>query len=85
MLSPNTEAKDRGEKLREYRVLPSLKEYVLVSSTQISLEVYRRAEGKFWLYSSYAEEDTVKLESIDFEFSVGLLYENIAAFEQNPE
>lgn len=85
VLSPNTEAKDRGEKLREYRALPSLEEYVLISSTQISVEIYRRAEGKFWLYSSYAEEDSIKLESIDFEFPVRLLYENITAFEQNPE
>ncbi len=43
VLSAGTEALDRGEKLKEYCQPPSLEEYVLISSTQISVEIYRRA------------------------------------------
>lgn len=81
VLSPKTEAKDRGEKLREYRTLPSLEEYVLISSTQINVEIYRRGEGRLWLYTAYQAGEHIKLESVDFEFSIELLYEDIAKFE----
>ncbi len=42
VLSKGTEAYDRGEKWSHYRKLPSLREYVLVSSQRIAVEVFRR-------------------------------------------
>jgi Uma2 family endonuclease len=80
VLSVGTEALDRGDKLKEYCRLSSLKEYVLISSTQISVEVYRRAQGRFWLYSAYQPGDSIVLESVGFEFPIDLLYEDIAQF-----
>ncbi len=56
--------------------LPSLEEYVLISSMQISVEVYRRASGRFWLYTAYQLEDSITLESVGYEFPVALLYED---------
>lgn len=82
VLSSGTEAVDRGDKLREYCNLPSLEEYVLISSKDISVEVYRRSESRFWLYTIYETGDVIKLESVDFEFSIELLYEDIAKFGQ---
>jgi Uma2 family endonuclease len=81
VLSPGTESLDRGDKFREYRSLPSLQEYVLISSTQINVEIYRRGEGHLWLYTAYQDEDTVTLESVDFECSMALLYETVLAIE----
>lgn len=80
VLSAGTEALDRGDKLKEYCKLPSLEEYVLVSSTQISVEIYRRAQGRFWLYTAYQPGDSIVLESVGFEFPINLLYEDIAQF-----
>lgn len=77
VLSPGTEALDRGDKFKEYRTLPSLEEYVLISSTQINVEIYRRGEGRLWLYTAYQIGDIIKLESIGFEFPIMLLYEEI--------
>lgn len=77
VLSPGTEALDRGDKFKEYRMLPSLEEYVLISSTQINVEIYRRGEGRLWLYTAYQVGDTIPLESIGFEFPIMLLYEAI--------
>ena len=81
VLSSGTEAVDRGDKLKEYCNIPSLEAYVLVSSKAISVEVYRRSESWFWLYTMYASGDVVGLESVGFECPVELLYEDIVAFE----
>ncbi len=80
VLSSSTEALDRGDKFKEYRSLPSLEEYVLISSTQVAVEIYRRGEGRLWLYTAYQSGDIVPLESVDFEFPIALLYEDIAFF-----
>lgn len=42
VLSKATEDYDRGTKFKLYRTLPSLKNYVLVSSTEFAAEVYTR-------------------------------------------
>lgn len=42
VLSPSTEANDRGFKSSQYRTLASLQEYALVSQTEARVEVYRR-------------------------------------------
>jgi Uma2 family endonuclease len=78
VLSPGTESLDRGDKFREYRTLPSLEEYVLISSTQINVEIYRRGEGRLWLYTAYQLPDIIQLESVGFEFPIALLYEDVA-------
>lgn len=77
VLSPGTEALDRGDKFKEYRSLPSLQEYVLISSTEINVETYRRGKGRLWLYTAYQYPDVIELESIGFEFPIHLLYEDV--------
>src|SRR6202007_916231 len=42
VLSPSTEEVDRISKLRDYRLIPTLREYVLVSQDEPRIEVYRR-------------------------------------------
>lgn len=77
VLSPGTETLDRSDKFKEYRSLPSLEEYVLISSTQVDVEIYRRGEGRLWLYTAYQAGDSITLESIGFECSMELLYEDV--------
>ena len=45
VLSPSTEAYDRGEKFEHYKTLPSLATYVLVSTGQQRVEVFQRSDG----------------------------------------
>jgi Uma2 family endonuclease len=78
VLSPGTEAKDRGEKLAAYRTMHTLQEYIIADSEQINVECYRRGEGRMWLYSSYAAGETITLESIEFTCPIATLYENIS-------
>ena len=49
VLSPTTEAYDRGAKFAHYQALPSLKEYILVASAGRRIEHFRRQETGQWL------------------------------------
>lgn len=51
VLSPSTEAYDRGRKSEHYRTLPSLQEYVLVAQDRISVTKFRRPDGEPWTWS----------------------------------
>ena len=67
VLSPGTEAKDRGEKFTYYQTMPSLQEYALVDSEKVAVECYRRGEGRLWLYYPYRSGDVIAFSSIGFE------------------
>ncbi|RUS93607.1 hypothetical protein DSM106972_095970 [Dulcicalothrix desertica PCC 7102] len=92
VLSPGTEAYDRGTKFRHYRRLKTLKEYVLIDAEKICLECYRINERGKWELTSYLIDETdetikvtntevdeieVCLTSVDFNFPISLLYEDV--------
>jgi Uma2 family endonuclease len=82
VLFPGTSAKDRGEKFANYLQIPTLQEYLLIDSDKISVERYRRGEGRMWLYYPYSTGDTITLSSIDLELDIALLYEGVT-FEED--
>ena len=77
VLSPGTSARDRGEKLTNYLTIPTLQEYILVNSDKISVEKYRRGEGRMWLYYPYTAREAIALSSLELEFAIELLYEGV--------
>ncbi len=77
VLSPSTEAEDRGYKFFYYRTLPSLQEYVLVSSRFQFVEVYRRQQPEIWSYQAYPPEQLVKLESLDIALTFADIYRRV--------
>ncbi len=78
VLSPGTEAKDRGGKFAFYRTMPSLQEYIIIESEKIGVEFYRRGEGRMWLYSPYTIGDNITIESVDFSCAIDLIYEGVS-------
>ncbi|NET88354.1 MAG: Uma2 family endonuclease [Kamptonema sp. SIO1D9] len=84
VLSPSTANYDRGKKLKYYRQIPSLQEYVLIDSESKSVEIYHRGEGKMWHYYQYEAGETMLLKSIEFECAIDLLYEGVT-FEDEEE
>ena len=77
VLSPSTEAYDRGEKFAHYRQLPSLQEYVLVAQDQIFVEHYRRQE-KQWIFTDFEKHDEIlPLPSIECELPLQDIYERV--------
>lgn len=77
VLSPGTEAYDRGAKFAQYRRLESLEEYVLINSESIGVEIFRLNERRKWELTSYTNGDEIELVSIEFKFPIELLYEDV--------
>ena len=77
VLSPSTEAYDRGGKFKLYRQLDSLQEYVLVGSETKLVEVFRRNPSGSWEFMAYEEGDTVTLGSIGLTVTVEAFYEDV--------
>lgn len=71
--SDTTESDDRTEKFADYRRLPSLAEYVLVSQRARRIEVYRR-DGRRWTLEEYGPGQSARLESVGVELSVDAIY-----------
>lgn len=57
VLSPSTEAYDRGVKFNQYKTLPSLRHYLLVSQKIWLVEWFRKNEYGGWDYTVLAEAD----------------------------
>ena len=64
VLSPSTEAYDRGAKFALYRSSETLREYVLVSTDRQAVECYRRGANDLWTLYPFGAGDEVVLESI---------------------
>ena len=81
VLSPSTEAYDRGRKLAYYRQCPSIREYVLVDSQRQTVEVFRREKNTFWTYHAFGSGDEVELASLSVRFPLVKLYRNVVLAE----
>ena len=77
VLSPSTEAWDRGGKFAIYRQIATLEEYLLVSQDRPLVERYRRRpEG--WVLSDYRRlEDEVALASIQCRLVLAEVYAKV--------
>jgi Uma2 family endonuclease len=73
VLSPSTEASDRGEKWHHYQRLGSLREYVLVSQGEPYVEVFRR-EGEEWVLRTFVAGQSLELPSQGARVSVDAIY-----------
>lgn len=77
VLSASTESYDRGGKFRMYRNNPVLQDYLLVSSTTIEMDLYRKNDANEWVIINYAEGDTVELKSINLSFPIAQVYRGL--------
>jgi Uma2 family endonuclease len=75
VLSPSTEAYDRGRKFGHYRSLESLSDYLLIASDRIQADLYTRQSSGQWLLTSVDRaEDTLELESIGCRLALADVY-----------
>ncbi len=78
VLSPSTEAYDRGRKFDHYKSIESLREYLLVASDHRHADLYtRQADGRWMLTSADKLEDTLTLESVGAQLNLADLYEKV--------
>ena len=85
VLSPTTEARDRGLKSFQYRSCPSIEEYLLISSEFPLVEVFRREKQGFWSLYTLGLGDIIELTSLGLRFPVAELYQNTSFLEEANE
>lgn len=77
VLSDSTEAYDRGNKFFRYRQNPQLQDYVLVSSQEIAIDLYRKGSSGQWEIINYRSGDIVELQSINLSFPIEQVYRGV--------
>jgi len=83
VLSPSTEAYDRGFKFAQYRALESLQEYALASQSEPRVEIFRRQPSGDWLLSESAGMEAVcRFDSVDCTVAMKDVYDKVT-FESN--
>lgn len=76
VLSPSTEAYDRGRKFERYRTIDSLQTYVLVSQDHSAVEVYSRDPSGRWSMAAY-HDGAVVIPHLDCEISMTEIYDQV--------
>jgi Uma2 family endonuclease len=84
VLSPSTEAYDRGFKAAQYRTIESLEEYALVSQVEARVEVFRRKSAHEWLMSEFVAMDAIcQFESVECEVPLADIFDKVT-FDSEP-
>ncbi|GAB4512088.1 MAG: Uma2 family endonuclease [Anaerolineae bacterium] len=82
--SPSTALVDRNQKLREYRQIDKLQEYVLISPDEPRIERFLRQPEDNWLYTEVVSlENKLELPSIACHLALADVYRKVA-FGVNP-
>ncbi len=78
VLSPTTEAYDRGRKFEHYRKLPSLEQYVLISQDRCQLERFTRQTDGQWSLSEASDPNAmIELDAIDCRLKLSEVYNRL--------
>ena len=73
VLSPSTEDYDRGEKLRQYQSISSLRYVVFVHHDRVQLDVWSR-DGTAWSERSFRAGERATLHALGCKLDVAALY-----------
>ncbi len=77
VLSPSTESRDRTAKFQIYQSLASLQHYVLIASTQQSIEHYQR-DGERWIYQvARYEGECIEMSDLNCRLCISEVYERL--------
>jgi len=84
VLSPSTKNYDRGEKFKLYRDIPTLKEYVLVDSESMHIEIFRLNANRHWELEEYNKDaESILIQSVSTPLSLAEIYEGTALLKQS--
>ena len=83
VLSPSTEAEDRGVKLPAYRRLASVQDVLLVASDRQAVEHYVRQEGQ-WVLADRGPGETVTLTGLPIALDIDELYTDLGLGAEPP-
>lgn len=79
VLSPTTEAYDRGKKFEHYRRIASLREYVLISQDHAQVEHFaRQPDGEQWLLTAVGDlQERIAFPALDLAVSLSEIYAKV--------
>lgn len=79
ILSPTTEAYDRGDKFTHYKSIPNFKEYVLVAQHRPHVtHLVKQADGA-WIHQEANDlEDVLKLSSLGCDLPLSEIYRDVS-------
>jgi Uma2 family endonuclease len=78
VLSPSTEAFDRGLKFAHYRTIASLREVVFVAQGTVRVEHFVRQPDGHWLLSDHSTpEAVVELPSLECHLALSRIYDKV--------
>jgi Uma2 family endonuclease len=78
VLSPSTEAFDRGAKFQAYRTIETLKEYLLVAQDSPTVEQYvRNGDGSWKFMTVVGLESTLTLPSVECTLNLAAVYKRV--------
>jgi Uma2 family endonuclease len=83
VLSPSTEAYDRGRKFEHYQSIESLTEYLLLASDRVHADLFTRQTDGRWLLTSVKRlEDSLDLRSVGCRVDLASVYEKVDVSSQ---
>ncbi len=78
VLSESTESFDRGKKFQCYRTIPTLQDYILVSSQEYVVEIFHRIEDDRWILETYQGLEAIaRIESLNLNIPLGEIYATV--------
>lgn len=78
VLSPSTETTDRREKLKVYRQIPTLQEYLIVAQDKLLVEFHQKQSDGSWQKQTYTEaQDILELESVDLQLTLTEIFQGV--------
>ena len=79
VLSESTEKFDRGKKFQYYRTIPSLQEYILVSSQEYLIECFRRTKNDLWTLQTYEGLNAIlRIENLAIDSPLSEIYATLS-------
>ncbi|HEY4002021.1 MAG TPA: Uma2 family endonuclease [Candidatus Xenobia bacterium] len=85
VLSPSTEAYDRGRKFDHYRTVESIQDYVVIAQDRVSIEHFARQLGGSWVLRAYDRPDEMlELPELGIRVLLVEIYDGVA-FPANPK
>lgn len=78
VLSPSTEAYNRGRKSQIYRTIPSLRDLLLLSQSEVRAELYTRTDDGRWLLTDFRDpQERIPLDSVGCSLSLAEVYDKV--------
>ena len=78
VLSPSTQNIDMGQKFKEYKQIPTLRDYVLIAQDRMEVTHYSRRDLLTWVIEDYTQPtDILTLATLDVSMSLAEIYRKI--------